>query len=96
MSLLKSKDSELDVLVEFEEKNSNQNIIRDDYSQWGLSGESSGENRAGMLRRDFDMHMAMCKGSQLIHMGDLHFKEAMNGDPGDMMARALLAQDDYR
>jgi hypothetical protein len=93
MSLLKSKDSELDVLLEHEEKNANQSPMRDDYSEWGLSGQ---ENRAGMLRRDFDMHMAMCKGSQLIHMGDLHFKEAMNGDPGDMMTRALLAQDDYR
>jgi hypothetical protein len=96
MSLLKSKDSELDVLVELEEKYANQNILKDDYSEWGFAGGKCGENRAGMLRGDFDMHMAMCKGSQLIHMGDLHFKAAMNGDPDDMMARALLAQDDYR
>jgi hypothetical protein len=40
--------------------------------------------------------LAMCKCSQLIHLGDLHFKEALNGDPGDMLARGLLAQDDYR
>jgi hypothetical protein len=95
MSLLQSKDSELDVLVEFEENNSTRGLKRDEYSDWGLSGDKYGR-RAGMLRRDFDMQMAMCKGSQLIHTGDLHFKEAMNGDPDDMMARALLAQDDYR
>jgi len=95
MNLLQSKDSELDVLVEFEERNFSESRRRDDYSKWGLSGDKY-EERAGMLRRDFDMHMAMCRGSQLIHTGDLHFKEAINGDPDDMMARALLAQDDYR
>ncbi|KIM28747.1 hypothetical protein M408DRAFT_69128 [Serendipita vermifera MAFF 305830] len=95
MSLLQSKDSELDVLVELEERYFEQDGFKDDYSPWGV-GDTYEQERAASKRRDFDLQMAMCKGSQLIHTGDLHFKDAMNGDPDDMMSRALLAQDDYR
>jgi hypothetical protein len=89
MSLLQSKDAELDVFVELEEKlKDNPNSVS------GGLGYSLGE--AQLQREEYTTLLAMCKCSQLIHFGDLHFKEALNGDPGDMLARGLLAQDDYR
>lgn len=93
LNVLKSKASEVDVLVEMEER---QNTIGEplDFSDWGLW--DAGDDRASILRNDFDLQLAVCQGAQLIHMGDLHFGQAMQGDPDDMMSRALLAQDDYR
>lgn len=97
MSHLKSKEAELDVLVEHEERQNKRHRASndDDYSSWGI-GNLYEVGRAEALRNDFAMQLAMCKGSQLIHLGDIHFKDAMSGDPDDMLARALLAQDDYR
>jgi hypothetical protein len=89
MSLLQSKDAELDVFVELEEKlKDNPNSVS------GGLGYSLGE--AQLQREEYTTLLAMCKCSQLIHFGDIHFKEALNGDPGDMLAQGLLAQDDYR
>jgi hypothetical protein len=89
MSLLQSKDAELDVFVELEEKlKDNPNSVS------GGLGYSLGE--AQLQREEYTTLLAMCKCSQLIHFGDNHFKEALNGDPGDMLVRGLLAQDDYR
>jgi hypothetical protein len=93
MSLLQSKDAELDVFVELEEK-SKDNPKDNPNSVSGGLGYSLGE--AQLQREEYTTLLAMCKCSQLIHFGDLHFKEALNGDPGDMLARGLLAQDDYR
>jgi hypothetical protein len=91
MSLLKSKDGELDVFVDIEQKleHSSDEI----FVSWGLG---DGFGRAVDLRRDFSMQLAMCQGSQLLHLGDIHFKDALNGEPEDLLAGALLAQDDYR
>jgi hypothetical protein len=91
MSLLKSKDAELDVFVELEEKL--ERSSDENFSYWGLG---DGFGRAVDLRRDFSMQLAMCQGSQLLHLGDIHFKDALNGEPEDLLAGALLAQDDYR
>lgn len=92
MSLLRSREGELDVLVEQEEKLES---IEEDFSDWGL-GDGFSFDRAEILRADYAMHLAICQGSQLMHSGDLHFKEALNGEAEELMARALLAQDDYR
>lgn len=92
MSLLKSKDSSIDVLVELEEKETERASDVDRVRIW----DNFELGRAKMVRKDFDMQLAMCRGAQLIHLGDLHFKEAETGEPEDFMAAALLAQDDYR
>jgi len=94
MNLLYSKDSALDVLVGLEnEYEANANSLTPSTS---LLDDGYDLGTARMLRADFAMQLAMCKGAQLIHTGDLHFSEAEAGEPEDLLARALLAQDDYR
>jgi hypothetical protein len=89
LSLLQSKEAELNVFVELEEK-----LKENPNSVSGGLRYSLGE--ANLQREEYATLLAMCKCSQLIHFGDVHFKEALHGDPGDMLARGLLAQDDYR
>lgn len=89
MNLLKSQDGAIDVLVGLEDACA------------AMGGSPSPPERyeygkAKLTRVEFDMQLAMCRASQLIHTGDWHFKEAETGVPEDMMGRAQLAQDDYR
>ncbi|CCA69010.1 hypothetical protein PIIN_02869 [Serendipita indica DSM 11827] len=95
MSLLKSKDSEVDVLVDLEERIKTQGII---YKESWCLDSLLGFSRAQVLREETNMQLSRCQAFQLLHSGDIHFKEAMEGDPeeGETLARALLAQDDYR
>ena len=95
MSMLKSKDSEVDVLVELEERIRTQGIVYEE--SWHLE-TLLGFNRAQVLREETIMQLSRCQAFQLLHSGDVHFMEAMDGDPeeGTTLARALLAQDDYR
>jgi hypothetical protein len=92
MSLLKSQDALIDVLVNVED--TYQKAAAMDSSWIPLEGFESG--KASLTRIEFDMQLAMCRASQLIHMGDMHFREAETGVAEDMMGRAQLAQDDYR
>jgi hypothetical protein len=94
MNLLSSKESALGVLVEL-----------DDTYEVAWESLRLGDRRlgsgykvgdAGTLRDEFAMLLAMCKAAQLLHLGDMHFEEAQNGEPEEVLARALLAQDDYR
>lgn len=91
MSLLKSKDAELDAFVELEEKM--ENYPDENFLNWGLSG---GFGRAIDLRTDYNVQLSVCQAAQLLHLGDLHFKDALDGEPEDLLAGTLLAQDDYR
>lgn len=89
LSLLTSKDAELDELVELEEK-------LEAYPNFVAHGLGYKQRDAGVIREEYQALFSSCKCSQLIHFGDLHFKEALNGDPEDIFARGLLAQDDFR
>lgn len=92
MSLLKSQDALIDVLVDVED--AYQNAAAVDSSWTPLEPFESG--KANLTRVEFDMQLAMCRASQLIHTGDMHFREAETGVAEDMMGHAQLAQDDYR
>lgn len=94
LSLLKSKDSTFDVLISMEERLSRRKIALKRFALWGI-GRDFEKGRAEMVRRKFEVQFAICKGSQLMHFGDIHFNEAMNGTPDDLAAKALLALDDY-
>lgn len=92
MSLLKSQDGLIGVLVDMEETYIKAAAL--DRSWTPFEGFECG--RARLTRVDFDMQLAMCRASQLIYTGDEHFQQAETGDAEDMMGRVHLAQDDYR
>ena len=86
MSLLKSQDAAIDVLAGLE----------DVHAASLPRGQREENGSARSWRVDFDVQLAMCQASQLLHTGDWHFKEAETGMAEDLMGRAQLAQDDYR
>jgi hypothetical protein len=92
MSLLKSQDAAVSVLMELED--TYERAAAKDNSSSLLRGYELGTAR--LTRTDFDLQHAICQGSQLIHTGDWHSREAEVGMAEDMMGRAQLAQDDYR
>jgi hypothetical protein len=92
MSLLKSQDAAVSVLMELED--AYERAAAKDNSSSLLRGYELGTAR--LTRTDFDLQLAICQGSQLVHTGDWHFREAEVGMAEDMMGRAQLAQDDYR
>ena len=96
MSLLSSKESALDVLVGLEDTyEAAWADVSVDLGDRGLtSAYKLGDAKA--LSDEFAMLLAMCKASQLLHLGDMHFEEAESGEPEEVFARAVLAQDDYR
>ena len=89
MSLLKSQDAAIDVLAGLED-------VHAAIEGSSLPQEPRENVSARLWRVDFDMQLAMCRASQLLHTGDWHFKEAETGMAEDLMGRAQLAQDDYR
>lgn len=96
MSLLSSKESALDVLVGLEDTyEAAWADVSVGLGDCGLtSAYKVGDARA--LSDEFAMLLAMCKASQLLHLGDMHFEDVESGEPEEVFARALLAQDDYR
>ena len=87
MSLLKSQDAAIDLAIGLEDAYKNK---LNSHELHGLRGN------ARLTRVEFDMQLAICSASQLIHTGDQHFKEAENCMAEEMMGHAQLAQDDYR
>jgi hypothetical protein len=94
MNLLSSKESALGVLVGLDDA---YEVARESLRLGNCGLESRYKvGDVGTLRDEFVMLLAMCKAAQLIHLGDINFAEAENGEPEEVLARALLAQDDYR
>jgi len=92
MNLLKSQDAAINVLIDLEGAYK-EAAAKDKF----LPPLDLPESRnAALTRVEFDMQLAICHTSQLIHTGDLHFKDAETGMAEDMMGHAQLAQDDYR
>ncbi|KAG8826746.1 hypothetical protein FRC19_007759 [Serendipita sp. 401] len=95
MSMLKGREAELDSFAETEEKRVTKGVGEAAYAMWGM-GDYYIPEKAMMLKREYEIQSSVCRATQLLHVGDLNFQQSMTCDPDDMMAYALLAQDDYR